>query len=193
MSPVTLVEAVRVAPTRWRNGGGLTRELLVVPAPAASGAAWRLRVSVAEIALDGPFSAFPGITRWFAVIDGAGVDLVWPDHRQRQTQAAAPLRFDGGTPPECALVAGPTRDLNLMVDGRFGAIGLHRAAAGVARAGRRGPRGLFTGVAARLHRDGHPPQALPRDSLLWCGEGERRAWTLEPLAEGPLFWIDEAF
>ena len=39
----------------WRNGGGTMRELLAWP----DASDWQLRVSVAEIEADGPFSAFP--------------------------------------------------------------------------------------------------------------------------------------
>ena len=65
------VRVVDTAPQAWRNGGGSTRELLAWPA----GADWRVRVSVAEIGADGPFSAFDGVERWFAVLSGAGVVL----------------------------------------------------------------------------------------------------------------------
>src|SRR4051812_3988364 len=81
------VHAVRidtddVPPSPWRNGGGVTRELLRVPVPDDAGAAaggWLLRISLADIASDGPFSAFEGMDRWFAVVGGAGVRLAWPD------------------------------------------------------------------------------------------------------------------
>jgi environmental stress-induced protein Ves len=55
----------------WRNGGGSTRELLAWPEAGA----WQLRISVAEITRDGPFSAFAGVQRWFAVLRGDGVRL----------------------------------------------------------------------------------------------------------------------
>ncbi|MDP3170391.1 MAG: HutD family protein, partial [Polaromonas sp.] len=41
-----------VAPTPWRNGGGVTRELIAWPTPQD----WDWRISVAEIEKDGPFS-----------------------------------------------------------------------------------------------------------------------------------------
>ena len=100
-----------VRPQPWRNGGGVTRELHAWPTPDA----WNVRVSVADIDVDGPFSALPGVVRWFAVIEGAGVDLDFDTGVRRMTSADAPLRFDGGTPPSCRLVDGPTRDLNLML------------------------------------------------------------------------------
>ncbi len=70
MTPVVIC-AGAVAPQAWRNGGGQTRELLAWPAQGP----WRLRISRADIDADGPFSAFPGVTRWFTVLQGAGVAL----------------------------------------------------------------------------------------------------------------------
>src|SRR5213594_1326058 len=108
-----------VTPQAWRNGGGRTRELLVWPSPAD----WQLRVSVADIEADGPFSAFPGVQRWFAVIEGAGVVLQFAGGERRIVPGDEPLSFDGAEAPGCRLVAGPTRDLNLMLaHGAAGAI-----------------------------------------------------------------------
>ena len=56
---LAVVEVARVTAQAWRNGGGVTRELLTWPAAQA----WALRISVADIERDGPFSAFPGIER----------------------------------------------------------------------------------------------------------------------------------
>lgn len=95
--------------TPWRNGGGLTRELLAWPAAQD----WQVRISVADIRQDGPFSAFPGIERWFAVIEGAGVELRFGE-RAQLVPLGVPLRFGGDAPVHCRLPAGATRDLNLM-------------------------------------------------------------------------------
>ena len=81
-------DAARTYP--WRNGGGVTRELLTWP--PLSGDDWAVRVSVATIDKDGPFSAFPGIQRWFAVLDGAGVQLLW---RQYSLDRSALRERDG--------------------------------------------------------------------------------------------------
>ncbi|WP_196803503.1 HutD family protein [Thiomonas sp. FB-6] len=110
MNPL-LLACDSVAPRPWRNGGGVTRELLARPAVAT----WRVRVSVADIASDGPFSAWPGITRWFAVVDGAGVELRIGSSSQHQLLGADALCFSGDVPVECRLLHGPTRDLNLML------------------------------------------------------------------------------
>ncbi len=107
-----------VAPQPWRNGGGVTRELLTWP----DGAPWNVRVSVADIDADGPFSAFPGVERWFAVIEGRGVELNFGGSIERIARGDAPLRFDGARAPLCRLLDGPTRDLNLMLRNARGAM-----------------------------------------------------------------------
>ena len=96
----------------WRNGGGITRELLTWP--PLSGDDWSVRISVATIDKDGPFSAFPGIQRWFAVLDGAGVQLEFGPASQTLVPGDAPLAFQGKDAPGCTLLSGSTRDLNLM-------------------------------------------------------------------------------
>lgn len=45
----------------WRNGLGVTTEVLVQPPDASAGFAWR--ISVATITRAGPFSPFPGYDR----------------------------------------------------------------------------------------------------------------------------------
>ncbi len=139
-----IIDADAVPPRPWRNGGGVTRELLRWPTSSD----WRLRLSLADIDLDGPFSAFPGVTRWFVVLDGAGVVLSLDGHDHTLRPGDAPLRFDGATAPACRLLAGPTRDLNLMLQGLDGEL---RAA----RPGEPAPAwprlGFFASAARRLH------------------------------------------
>jgi environmental stress-induced protein Ves len=159
-----LVRADDAPPQPWRNGGGTTRELLALPA----GDAWRMRLSVADIERDGPFSAYPGVRRWFAVLQGAGVRLDFgTDGARTLTPADAPLAFDGALAPGCALVDGPTRDLNLMLRDARGTM----ARVVVGRPWR--PReegaarcGLFAAVAGRCRADGRG-HAVPARVLLW--------------------------
>jgi len=109
-----------VPATPWRNGGGMTRELAAWPTQGA----WRWRMSVAEVTASGPFSRFEGITRWFAVLKGAGVvlDVRTPSDsdnpgpcEHRLTVADPALCFDGDDTTHCQLLGGPTQDFNLMV------------------------------------------------------------------------------
>lgn len=140
-----ILDADTVAPTAWKNGGGQTRELLRLPGPDE----WRLRLSVADIATDGPFSAFPGVRRWFAVIEGEGVVLGFPGGERTLRPGDAPLCFDGGDAPGCRLIGGATRDLNLMLKGLDGE--LAAGAAGTAWAADWPQRGFFEAAARRLH------------------------------------------
>ncbi|NML45992.1 HutD family protein [Ramlibacter sp. G-1-2-2] len=104
-----LVSLAKVPATPWRNGGGVTRELLAWP----SAQDWQVRLSVADVERDGPFSAFPGIERSFAVIEGMGVELRFAG-QAKLVAMGVPIRFDGGLATHCTLPAGPTRDINLM-------------------------------------------------------------------------------
>lgn len=149
----------------WRNGGGVTRELLAWPA----GDEWQLRVSVADIDRSGPFSAFPGVSRWFVVLEGAGVVLTLPRGEVALQPGSAPCRFDGADAPACRLLDGPTRDLNLMLRGAEGA--LVPVVAGEAWRPGAARCGLFAAVAGELvvGTDG-AVLALPAMSLCWWSE-----------------------
>jgi hypothetical protein len=59
--------------------------------------AWIVRVSVADITTDGPFSAYPGVERWFAVLDGGGVELNDANGAVRLRAGDAIHRFRGST------------------------------------------------------------------------------------------------
>ena len=124
------VSCDQVAPQAWRNGGGQTRELLAWPQAQD----WQLRISVADIARDGPFSAYPGVERWFAVVEGAGVVLRLAAGAQRLDTDSAPLHFRGEDAAVCALLDGPTRDLNLMVQRGQGPATMQRAEPGASDA-----------------------------------------------------------
>jgi environmental stress-induced protein Ves len=165
-----------IAPQAWRNGGGRTRELLAWP----SAAQWDLRISLADIDADGPFSAFPGIERWFSVVEGAGVVLQFPDRVLHVTPSDSPLRFDGADAPDCRLLNGPTRDLNLMA--RHGDGFMFSAEAGVPWAGDATQRGLFCTVAGTWHNSEGRHVDLPARSLLWVVTPGRTSFSFSPRA-----------
>jgi len=165
-------------PQPWRNGGGLTRELLAWAGGA--GTDWLLRVSVADITQDGPFSPYPGVHRAFAVLEGAGVVLQWPEGERVLGPADEALHFAGEAAPGCRLVAGPTRDLNLMVRASAGQAAMRQAGPG-----QRGPepaspwRALYTHGGAVLQADGQA-LALPPGTLWWDDTGPAGArWLLQ--------------
>ena len=190
----TAMRVIRIADaptTPWRNGGGTTRELLAWPSTDD----WLLRLSVAEIERDGPFSAYLEVDRLFAVLSGSGVRLHWPDGRDLVlTPASAPLAFDGADPPEAHLLdGGTTLDLNLMLrHGRLTGC-LLRALPGVAWPSVAPLRGVLTLGAARLHRQGHAPVDLPACSLAFESRDpatlQALDWQLDGPAEAIAFWI----
>ena len=45
----------------WKNGGGVTQDVLLLPASATHDD-FDVRLSLAPISAEGPFSAFPGMT-----------------------------------------------------------------------------------------------------------------------------------
>ncbi|MBW4021780.1 MAG: HutD family protein [Proteobacteria bacterium] len=105
---------------RWRNGGGTTWEIgRGCFQDDAAEAGWHWRFSLAEITTDGPFSAFPGVDRWLTVVTGEGVALTVDGAPARQLHRGDDIQFQGESEIGCALLSGPTRDLNLMVDRRL--------------------------------------------------------------------------
>lgn len=180
-----VVRTDAVEPQPWRNGGGLTRELLAWPARDA----WSLRVSVADIRADGPFSAFPGVDRWFAVLEGAGVRLGLGGGGQAVQAGAAPLHFAGEAAPRCALLDGPTRDLNLMVRREAGRGAMRRARDGEDFAPRDAFRALFTADALTLQVDGADAARVPAMALLWAAGGGHGVWRIAADAPPRAWWI----
>jgi environmental stress-induced protein Ves len=177
---VRLILLEDVAPQPWRNGGGQTRELLVWPEAGD----WRLRISLADIRNDGPFSAFPGIIRWFTVVEGRGVVLRLGNHTETLGPGSAPLRFDGGSAPGCTLIDGPTRDLNLML--RDGEGVMEPVRPGQPWNGAFAQRGLFTTVAGKLQSG----PSLPANSLVWeIGAGPLAFEPDEPAPVLVAWWL----
>jgi len=173
-------------PQPWRNGGGRTRELLAWPRAAE----WTLRVSVARIENSGPFSAFPGIGRHFAVLQGRGVVLELPDgaRTRRLTLGPAdePIAFDGEAAPMCHLIDGPTEDLNLMVRSDAGRASLRRAREGDAIVGRTRWRGLFASGTSEVDL-GERRTTLRAGTLAWSDDDQASSWRLS--GGGPAWFL----
>lgn len=107
-------------PKLWKNGLGRTREIAVDP-PGAGIDDFLWRVSVAEVDSAAPFSAFPGIDRCIALLDGAGFTMTLDGARRHAlTVPFEPFAFPGEARVDVALTGGATRDFNLML--RRGAV-----------------------------------------------------------------------
>ncbi|MFI6462059.1 HutD family protein [Streptomyces sp. NPDC050538] len=97
----------------WKNGGGVTREIAAWPEGAdMDDFVWR--VSLAEVATDGPFSAFPDVDRTLTVVEGAGMDLTVGGERRLVNTRYEPRDFRGDVPTDCRLLDGPVVNLNVM-------------------------------------------------------------------------------
>ncbi len=156
---------------RWKNGGGRTREVAVARHAQDDGFAWR--VSVAEVAADGPFSSFPGVDRTIWLLRGKGMLLEVDGVAQRLDLPLVPFAFRGEGKVTARLIDGPTEDLNVMVERAT-----THASARVIRCGPSlgvpaadGDTLLLALVGACDVRDGaHAAQRIGTgDALLWRG------------------------
>jgi hypothetical protein len=98
----------------WKNGLGSTLE--IATDAAEPGGSWTWRLSLADVPIRAPFSAFPGIDRHLAVLDGAGMTLEHEAERIKVPREGRAFSFAGedtiiGTP-----VGSGVRDTNLMLD-----------------------------------------------------------------------------
>ena len=112
---VSLLDPARYRRMPWKNGGGTTTEIALEELPGDAGR-FLWRVSIADVAQAGPFSAFTGYERLIAVMEGAGMRLTVDGVPATVTNRAAPFRFSGDAVVDCALLDGPIRDFNLIFD-----------------------------------------------------------------------------
>ncbi|MFD4661017.1 HutD family protein [Kitasatospora sp. NPDC058444] len=99
--------------TAWLNGGGVTREVAGFPAGAGLDA-FDWRVSLADVASAGPFSAFPGIDRVITLVEGPGMALTVDGTERLVDEPFRPFAFSGDATTDCRLLAGPVVDFNVM-------------------------------------------------------------------------------
>ena len=171
----------------WKNGGGYTTEIATHPAGAAL-ATFDWRVSIAEVAADGPFSRFPGVDRILVLVSGAGMRLAGDAHAAELRATFEPYAFSGDDALDCSLVAGPIRDFNLMLrrgraQGRV--VVVREAAARIAPARWRICHAAAGAIECLV--PGHPPLSVaPDDTVVFEDEGESSGGTLaiNPLSAG---------
>lgn len=156
----------------WKNGGGLTREIVCRPAGAGMND-FDWRVSIASITAPGPFSAFDGVDRVIVLLDGGGVRLRSADAGidHRLDVPLAPFAFAGEAALTCELLGGASTDFNVMTR-------RDRCRADVR---------VLTG-AAQL---GAAPLRAADVRLLFAVRGRWRVDGLEPLAPGSGAWWAE--
>jgi environmental stress-induced protein Ves len=93
----------------WANGRGTTVEMLREEGPEGL----RLRLSMASVVEDGPFSVFPGIERNLTVISGPGFRL--EGAVALECRPLVPVAFPGDVAVRAADTGGvPSEDFNVM-------------------------------------------------------------------------------
>lgn len=154
----------------WKNGGGATVEIDVFP-EGADLETFDWRLSMADVASDGPFSLFPGIDRTLVLIRGEALILNVAGTLHRLDASQLALAFEGNVPVIGHLPCGPIRDFNVMT--RRGRFAHHVRRAPPGRLSVEGEALLLAGagylnvtVAGEMHHLG------PLDSLLIDGGAE---------------------
>jgi len=172
----------QLTPTPWRNGGGLTREIVRVPADSRmDDFGWR--VSIAELSAGGAFSTFEGVDRVIVLLNGAGVHLSSSDGAVNHALDAplAPFAFAGESVISASLIGGMSSDFNVMT--RRGAA---KADVRVLRAIERLETSragvLFAARGAWSVRSGDAVYSLPENAGIWW-DGEWVTFDLVP--DGP--------
>jgi uncharacterized protein len=93
----------------WANGRGQTFELF---RQDYEDGRILVRLSVATVSENGPFSAFPGLNRSLTVIDGPGFDLIGEKHLR--ADPLVPVNFPGDSRIVAANVEKASEDFNVM-------------------------------------------------------------------------------
>lgn len=162
----------------WKNGGGVTREIVCQP-PGAGMDSFDWRVSIAHIASDGPFSAFPGIDRVITLLSGGGVHLSSADGQvnHRLGSPLAPFAFAGEAAIHARLLEGDCHDFNVMTRRAVCSASLQ-----VLRSAcdwQASSQGLFIAVQGNWQLEGAGTQMLSPQQGLWWSDAVK-AWRLIP-------------
>ncbi|HEX4293707.1 MAG TPA: HutD family protein [Rhizomicrobium sp.] len=156
--------ADRVA-LRWKNGGGVTREVAVWP-PGAGLDTLDWRVSIAEVSGAGPFSHFAGIDRTLAILEGR-MALAFAGRAVVLDAQSPPFAFAGDVPCSGTPIGGAVTDLNVMTRRGRCTARVERARSGGTTHGRT----LIVAPAATAIRIGTQTQSLDRyDAAMIDGE-----------------------
>ncbi|HRG16040.1 MAG TPA: HutD family protein [Pseudomonadota bacterium] len=115
MSAPRLIAYRELAPSPWKNGLGVTREIGLVPSTLLD-AGFRFRVSRAVIDAQAPFSKYPGVRRWLVLARGGALELRFDGQPLRQLERIGEIcAFGGDEVVEGVPLDGPSEDFNLML------------------------------------------------------------------------------
>jgi uncharacterized protein len=115
-----IVSPDELPPQPWKNGGGVTREIVRWPDIRD----YEIRISLAEVRDAAPFSRFPGYRRWSFLAGDAPIALDIGGVAHELVALGDHVEVAGDVAIACERPAAPTRLLNLLVcDGVAAQIG----------------------------------------------------------------------
>jgi uncharacterized protein len=174
-----LFERDQLTPAPWKNGGGVTREIVRMPARSQiDDFSWR--ASIAELSAGGPFSTFEGVDRVIVLLSGAGVHLRSSDGAVDHMLGTplAPFAFAGESDISASLIGGSSSDFNILT--RRGTTNADvRVVRAIERLASSRAGVLFAAQGAWSVRSGEATYALPESGGIWW-EGESETWDLVP-------------
>jgi uncharacterized protein len=159
----------------WKNGGGLTSEVIVSPA-GASFDTFDWRISIATIQTQGPFSALPGVDRRLVLLEGLLALRIQDEAPVELSPNGPPVAFAGELPAYAELVTGPVTDLNVMTRrGRFrSSIEAHTLSVPVTFHNNEVSTVLIATELVDIEYQGVEHKLQPRDAVLLRGESAAR-------------------
>jgi hypothetical protein len=165
--------------TPWKNGGGLTREIVRIPLESRMDD-FRWRVSIAELSADGSFSTFEGVDRVIMLLSGAGVHLGSSDGAvdHRLDTPLTPFAFAGERDISASLLGNASSDFNIMTR-RGSAKADVRVVRGVERLDACPAGVLYAARGTWRARIGDADYSMTENSGVWWDE-EPTAWSLVP-------------
>lgn len=112
MTWLKVFKASDYAVVPWKNGGGVTHDVLLLPRGATQ-EDFDIRLSLAPIVAEGPFSSFPGIDRHITRLSHSRLTLQFGTE-ERELKRLEPLYFDSALQPTSRLPNGAARVFNVM-------------------------------------------------------------------------------
>lgn len=176
--PLVRFERSNLRSQPWKNGGGVTHEVLCLP-EGSSADHFDWRVSIAHIARSGPFSVFAGVDRVITLLEGGGVHLRSADGAidHRLATPLEPFAFPGEAAVQAELLGADCHDFNVMTrrDACTACVEVLREATVLPHC----RQGLLLVVRGAWSVQGVEDERLRADEGLWW-HGPGRSWQVRP-------------
>lgn len=173
----------------WKNGGGVTSEVMVFPA-GADFDTFDWRISIATIQASGPFSLFAGVDRQLVLLEGLLGLRIGTEAAIELSPSSPPMALAGELPVHAELKSGPVTDLNVMTRrGRIrSTLEPHPLSAPVTVHNSESSTVLIATELVDIEYEGVEHRLQARDAVLLRGESAAR---LAPRAAPAILYVIE--